>query len=54
MPRLEEYAHKYPDIRFERRNGILQMTLHTGRRAAEVEPAHPSRLATKSEVTPSL
>jgi len=26
---LDEYADKYPSIRMERRNGILQMTFHT-------------------------
>jgi enoyl-CoA hydratase/carnithine racemase len=30
MARLEEYAHKYQTIRMERRNGILQLTFHTG------------------------
>jgi 1,4-dihydroxy-2-naphthoyl-CoA synthase len=29
MTRLEDYANKYQTIRFERRDGILQMTLHT-------------------------
>ena len=30
MPtKLEDYADKYQTVRFERRNGILQMTLHT-------------------------
>ena len=29
MSKLEDYANKYQTIRFERRNGILQMTLHT-------------------------
>src|SRR5436190_19802789 len=29
MSRLEDYANKYQTIRFERRGGILQMTLHT-------------------------
>jgi enoyl-CoA hydratase/carnithine racemase len=29
MPRLEEYANKYQDIRMQRRNGILEVTLHT-------------------------
>src|SRR3954464_15907441 len=29
MSRLEDYANKYQTVRFERRNGILQMTLHT-------------------------
>lgn len=28
MPRLEEYANKYQDIRMQRRNGILEVTLH--------------------------
>jgi len=28
MPRLEEYANKYQDIRLQRRNGILEVTLH--------------------------
>jgi enoyl-CoA hydratase/carnithine racemase len=28
MPRLEEYADKYQDIRMQRRNGILEVTLH--------------------------
>ncbi len=29
MARFEEYANKYPDIRMERRDGILQITFHT-------------------------
>jgi len=30
MPsKLEDYANKYQCVRFERRGGILQMTLHT-------------------------
>ena len=29
MATLEEYADRYQNIRFERRNGILQMTFHT-------------------------
>ena len=29
MSRLEDYANKYQCVRFERREGILQMTLHT-------------------------
>jgi hypothetical protein len=29
MSKLEDYANKYQTIRFERRDGILQMTLHT-------------------------
>jgi enoyl-CoA hydratase/carnithine racemase len=29
MSRLEEYADKYQTVRFERRDGILQVTLHT-------------------------
>ncbi|RYE43208.1 MAG: enoyl-CoA hydratase/isomerase family protein [Hyphomicrobiales bacterium] len=29
MTRLEDYASKYNNIRFERSDGILQMTLHT-------------------------
>ena len=29
MSKLEDYANKYRTIRMERRNGILQMTLHT-------------------------
>src|SRR5260370_743107 len=29
MGKLESYANKYKTIRMERRNGILQMTLHT-------------------------
>ena len=29
MASLDEYADKYPSIRMERRNGILQMTFHT-------------------------
>jgi enoyl-CoA hydratase/carnithine racemase len=28
MSNLEEYANKYQDIRMQRRNGILEMTLH--------------------------
>lgn len=28
MPKLEDYANKYQDIRMQRRNGILEMTLH--------------------------
>ena len=28
MPNLEEYANKYQDIQMQRRNGILEMTLH--------------------------
>jgi enoyl-CoA hydratase/carnithine racemase len=30
MSAFEEYAQKYQTIRMERRNGILQVTLHTG------------------------
>ena len=26
---LDHYADKYSHVKFERRNGILQMTLHT-------------------------
>src|SRR5207302_5660736 len=29
MSRLEDYANKYQTVRFERRNGILQVSLHT-------------------------
>ena len=29
MSKFEDYAKKYQTIRMERRNGILQMTLHT-------------------------
>jgi hypothetical protein len=29
MSRLEDYANKYQCARFERRDGILLMTLHT-------------------------
>ena len=29
MSRLEDYANKYQTVRFERRDGILQVTLHT-------------------------
>jgi enoyl-CoA hydratase/carnithine racemase len=29
MSKFDEYANKYSQIRLERRNGILQMTLHT-------------------------
>jgi len=29
MSKLEDYQNKYQTIRFERRGGILQMTLHT-------------------------
>ena len=29
MSRLEDYADKYQTVRFERRDGILQVTLHT-------------------------
>jgi len=29
MSKFESYADKYKTIRMERRNGILQMTLHT-------------------------
>ena len=29
MSRFEEYAKRYPSVRMERRNGILQATLHT-------------------------
>ena len=29
MSKFESYANKYKTIRMERRNGILQMTLHT-------------------------
>src|ERR1051325_4568836 len=28
MSRLEEYANKYQDIRMQRRNGVLEVTLH--------------------------
>ena len=30
MTRLADYATKYQTIRMERRDGILQMTFHTG------------------------
>ena len=30
MKRFEEYANKYETVRMERRDGILQATLHTG------------------------
>jgi hypothetical protein len=29
MSRLEDYANKYQTVRMERRDGILQVTLHT-------------------------
>lgn len=29
MPRLAQYADRYPNIKLERRDGILQVTLHT-------------------------
>src|SRR5258708_3941182 len=29
MPKLSEYENKYECIKFERREGVLQMTLHT-------------------------
>jgi hypothetical protein len=29
MSKLHDYANKYKCVRFERRDGILQMTLHT-------------------------
>jgi hypothetical protein len=29
MSKLEDYADKYQSVRFERRDGILLMTLHT-------------------------
>lgn len=29
LPRLEDYRHKYSHMEFERRDGILQVTLHT-------------------------
>ena len=29
MATLDQYADKYPSIRMERHNGILQMTFHT-------------------------
>src|SRR5262249_26491577 len=29
MARIDDYARKYSQIRLERRNGILEMTLHT-------------------------
>src|SRR5208283_4053128 len=29
MSKLEDYATRYPSVRMERRNGILQATLHT-------------------------
>jgi hypothetical protein len=29
MSKFDDYANKYRTIRMERRNGILQMTLHT-------------------------
>ena len=29
MSSFEEYANKYQTVRMERRNGILQVTLHT-------------------------
>ena len=28
MPALHDYEDKYPSIRFQRRQGVLQMTLH--------------------------
>ena len=28
MPALRDYEDKYPSIRFQRREGVLQMTLH--------------------------
>jgi hypothetical protein len=28
MPALRDYENKYPSIRFERREAVLQMTLH--------------------------
>ena len=27
--KFEDYANKYPHVKLERRNGILQLTLHT-------------------------
>ena len=29
MVSLDEYVNKYPSIKMERHNGILQMTFHT-------------------------
>ena len=29
MKHFEEYAHKYRNVRMERRDGILQMTFHS-------------------------
>ena len=29
VPQLEDYAKKYSNIKFQREDGILQMTLHT-------------------------
>ena len=29
VPQLESYAQKYSNIKFQREDGILQMTLHT-------------------------
>jgi enoyl-CoA hydratase/carnithine racemase len=33
MALFDEYAHKYETVRMERRDGVLQMTLHTGGKA---------------------
>jgi hypothetical protein len=29
MTTLDQYANKYENVRMERRNGILEVTLHT-------------------------
>ena len=40
MSRLEDYANKYQTVRFERRDGILQVTLHT--EGQSLRSAHPT------------
>jgi enoyl-CoA hydratase/carnithine racemase len=38
MATFAEYSHKHPDIRMERRNGILQLTFHTEGKALKWAP----------------
>lgn len=44
MSRFEEYQNKYSSIKLERRNGILQMTLHTGNEPLRWGPVIQSEL----------
>ena len=44
-PRFEDYREKYaPYFNLERRNGILQVQMHTQRGARHVRPPHSQRL----------